>query len=87
MIVGTIENDLLKIMKEAIIGSKGKKDNPFYWLSQLDYSRKTSHPEHQVLSDKVEADLKVIMEAKYLIEQYEKIGFNELRDYLTRCNG
>ena len=86
MKVVTIENDLVELMKEAIIGSKDKRGSPFYWLSQLDYSRETSHPEYQVLSDKVEVDLKVIMEAKYLIEQYEEIGFSELRDYLTRGN-
>jgi len=76
---------LKKRMIESIVKAKDLtlNKNHFYWYSQLDYSRETSHPEYNVLEQKVEADLKIIEEAKYLMQQYEKIGVTDIREYFT----
>jgi len=74
------EKPLKKRMIESIVDAKDLTlgENPFYWYSQLDFSKDTSNTEYKVLEDKVEADLKKIEEANHLIDCYYKLGVVEL---------
>jgi hypothetical protein len=65
-----------KEMKQKIIDSKDRcySSNAFYWLAQLDYSRTDSHVEHKVLEQKIDEDFQKIIDARYLIATYKKLG-------------
>ena len=77
MRMSTNERLVEKISKK-IISLKGKsfEENPFYWFSQLDYSRDDSHPEHNILREKILHDLKIVDNAKEILKKYKKIGID-----------
>jgi hypothetical protein len=62
---------------EVITGNlKINLQHRMYWLSELDYTDRYSHPSYRVLENFIDKDLKLIEEASYLINSYKAIGID-----------
>ena len=77
-----IDEKIKRSMKQKIIDNKNIGfSSMFFWWTKLDYKRKDSHVEHQILAEKVATDFKKIKEAKYLISVYKQIGV-DFKDFI-----
>lgn len=66
----------LQSMKKSIMNTDDSRYMPseYMWLSKLDYSKETSHPEFAILNFRVEEDYRKIQEGLRLMRMYIEWG-------------